>query len=434
MFVDPTGLFSENAYPLNNLAGGFATGTVASRPSIIDSSFARPFNSLSNTASLERDFKTDQFLAGLSVNGTSQRVPGAAITSHLQRYGTDPAYRNAVDYPVRADGYGALSGYFKDNEKYYREQGGFGGAIGSIANGILVGPAALFDTVPRAIAEGFADHREQIRRQIDTSDSFIDRTAGRVALGLNYFGEVTAQAGNATGASAPIIATGGASPAVAAVLTNKAVVGGVSALGLLDAVPTAIENYNAGNLSGTDVFYVIGNAIGLGYSLKPTPKTIVPRSHIASDDGVPNGLIRSGVRSETSGAVTNLGTRTVAENSAILARLRPGEGMSAVFDHSSGNLLLRPSSDVFGPLPQGWVRQIGGHADVRADLGLAIGENLTNAARGRLSGFAVVKEADGTVSFRWNSGQINPRSHGSRAVPQPLRPDIEAAVKESLGL
>ena len=50
LFVDPTGLCSENAYPLNNLAGGFATGTVASRPSIIDSSFSRPFSSFSNTS------------------------------------------------------------------------------------------------------------------------------------------------------------------------------------------------------------------------------------------------------------------------------------------------------------------------------------------------------------------------------------------------
>ena len=69
--------------------------------------------------------------------------------------------------------------------------------------------------------------------------------------------------------------------------------GGTSALGLLDAVPTALENYYDGNLSGTDIFYVVGNAIGLGYSLKPTPNTNVPRSHVASDDGVTNASVRN---------------------------------------------------------------------------------------------------------------------------------------------
>lgn len=137
--------------------------------------------------------------------------------------------------------------------------------------------------------------------------------------------------------------------------------------------------------------------------------------------------------SETTGAVTNLGTRTVGQNSDLFARLSPGEGMSGVFDHTSGNFVLRHSTDV-NPLPEGSVFRYGGHADVRADLGAAIGEDLTSAASGRLSGFSISKQADGTVTFGWNSGQINPGSHGSRGVPESLRAAIEAAVKNTLGL
>jgi hypothetical protein len=138
--------------------------------------------------------------------------------------------------------------------------------------------------------------------------------------------------------------------------------------------------------------------------------------------------------SETQGAITNLGSRTVQSNAALLDALPNGGGMSGVFDHSTGNFVLRNSSDVYGPLPEGWVRQIGGHAAVRSDLGLAIGEDLSGAAPGRLSGFAVVRGADGQIQFRWNSGQINIGSHGSRAVPEPLRPEIENAVNAATGL
>ena len=99
LYVDPTGLFSENAYPLNNLAGGFATGTLASRPSIIDSSFARPFNSLSNTASLSRDYLTNHLSSNGSLLPTAvPRRPSNVIENSLRRYNTDPSYREQVAY------------------------------------------------------------------------------------------------------------------------------------------------------------------------------------------------------------------------------------------------------------------------------------------------------------------------------------------------
>lgn len=142
-----------------------------------------------------------------------------------------------------------------------------------------------------------------------------------------------------------------------------------------------------------------------------------------------------GAVSETTGAITNLGTRTVAANADLFAKLRPGGGMSGVFDHSTGTFILRNSENVsIGPLRQGWVRQYGGHADVRVDLGHALGENLSQATRGRLSGFSLSKQADGTISFGWNSGMINSASHGNRAVPEALRNAIEEAVRKALGL
>jgi hypothetical protein len=108
--------------------------------------------------------------------------------------------------------------------------------------------------------------------------------------------------------------------------------------------------------------------------------------------------------------------------------------MSGVFDHSTGKFVLRPSEDVYGPLREGWVSQRGGHATVRADFGQAVGEDLSQAAKGRLSGFSLSKQPDGTVEFGWRSGVINPNSHGDRAVPEALRPAIEAAVRNALGL
>jgi hypothetical protein len=77
--------------------------------------------------------------------------------------------------------------------------------------------------------------------------------------------------------------------------------------------------------------------------------------------------------------------------------------------------------------------QTGGHAAVRQDLAAALGDDLTAAEPGRLSGFSVTKGATGEPQFGWNSGQINPASHGSRSVPEAARSQIEGTLKSSLG-
>ncbi len=138
----------------------------------------------------------------------------------------------------------------------------------------------------------------------------------------------------------------------------------------------------------------------------------------------------SAARTGTQGAITNLGLRDT--NAKLLSEIPTGEGMSGVYDHTLGRFVLRHSSNA-SPLPAGAVVQYGGHMDVRTSLGQAIGEDLAGAASGRLSGFSVVKEVDG-LRFGWNSGQINPGSHGARGVPDALRNEIEAAVRSALGL
>ena len=131
--------------------------------------------------------------------------------------------------------------------------------------------------------------------------------------------------------------------------------------------------------------------------------------------------------------MTNLGSRAVAENAELFGRLPAGEGMSGVFDHASSRFVLRHSTTA-SPLPEGSVARYGGHRAVRGDLAEALGDDLSSAASGRLSGFSVSKQADGSVRFGWNSGQINPGSHGTRAVPAELQAEIEASVRAALGL
>jgi hypothetical protein len=103
------------------------------------------------------------------------------------------------------------------------------------------------------------------------------------------------------------------------------------------------------------------------------------------------------VISETQGAITNLGSRTKAANTELFSHLEPGQGMSGAFDHDTGTFVLRPST-ILEPPPDGWVSRYGGHEDVVADLGEALGEDLTPGAQpSRLSGFSVVKEPDGSL-------------------------------------
>ncbi|MBN1546453.1 MAG: hypothetical protein JW902_07330 [Syntrophaceae bacterium] len=121
--------------------------------------------------------------------------------------------------------------------------------------------------------------------------------------------------------------------------------------------------------------------------------------------------------------------RTTAENLQVLNSLAEGDGMSGVYDHATGQVLLIRSTGEY-PRPEGWVAQRGGHADVFNELTNGTG-NLTKLP-GRFSGFYIQK-LEGKFVFGWNSGQVNSISHGgSYSVPEELRPEIMAAVKKTV--
>ncbi len=82
----------------------------------------------------------------------------------------------------------------------------------------------------------------------------------------------------------------------------------------------------------------------------------------------------------------------------ILEGHAPGQGFTGVYDASTGNVSLAPST-ANAEIPAGWVARAGGHADVSA----ALGGDPANQ-----SGFAVVLQNDGSLNITWKSGTLNP--------------------------
>jgi RHS repeat-associated protein len=115
----------------------------------------------------------------------------------------------------RSDGLGMVSGYLHDKAEEGQDEHTVVGALQSMAAGTLVGPTALFDTVPGAMMESAAESRRQIQKNLeDPKANAIDRSAARVALVVNHCGEGFAIYGlgeaQATLLGAPFILKGGA--------------------------------------------------------------------------------------------------------------------------------------------------------------------------------------------------------------------------------
>lgn len=98
-----------------------------------------------------------------------------------------------------------------------------------------------------------------------------------------------------------------------------------------------------------------------------------------------------------------------------------GQGFTGVFDSSTGQIRLNPST-ADPVLPPGFVRRAGGHADVSR----ALGGNPANH-----SGFAVILEENGTLRVTWRSGTLN--NTPDSMVPPELRPQIIRAIEEQTG-
>jgi RHS repeat-associated protein len=105
----------------------------------------------------------------------------------------------------------------------------------------------------------------------------------------------------------------------------------------------------------------------------------------------------------------------------ILEGHSSGQGFTGVYDASSGNVLLAPSTRD-AQIPAGWVARAGGHADVSATLG---GDAANH------SGFAVILQEDGTLNITWRSGTLNPPPN--YVVPPNLRPTIINEVQSATG-
>jgi hypothetical protein len=98
-----------------------------------------------------------------------------------------------------------------------------------------------------------------------------------------------------------------------------------------------------------------------------------------------------------------------------------GQGFTGVYDASTGNVLIAPST-ADAEIPAGWVARAGGHADVSA----ALGGDAANQ-----SGFAVILQEDGTLNITWTSRTLNPAP--SFQVPENLQQTIINTVQSATG-
>jgi len=118
--------------------------------------------------------------------------------------------------------------------------------------------------------------------------------------------------------------------------------------------------------------------------------------------------------------------RVLGRGEAPLASILEGhvapQGVSGVFDASTGRVLLRPSTEE-AVIPEGWVARGGGHAEVSAALG---------GNRASHSGFAAILQENGSLNITWRSGTLNPSSN-NYYVPARLRSSIMDAVEDATG-
>ena len=151
---------------------------------------------------------------------------------------------------------GATSKYYGELSEHYK----FSNPIASIYFGILAGPVALFDTVPRAIADSARWAREDIKETINTTKDPVQWGASYVAYPLTYGGEFLAQGGNGLGASAPAIIVGAEVPVVATLLSHPIVSYPLAGKATYDSIHAGIENTREGNFSGSDAAFIAMSA------------------------------------------------------------------------------------------------------------------------------------------------------------------------------
>lgn len=159
----------------------------------------------------------------------------------------------------RAKELGSVSGYLasvaNNNENW---------AITRILAGTAVGPAALFDTLPRAIKQSGVEARREINKTLEEKKDPVTQVAGQVAKAATHVGEVFAQGANGVGAAAPLIAGSAQSTAVAATLSHPVTVQTVRSLGAVAGTVNAVDTLKRGTFSGSDALGLIAPLVGGG--------------------------------------------------------------------------------------------------------------------------------------------------------------------------
>jgi hypothetical protein len=95
-----------------------------------------------------------------------------------------------------------------------------------------------------------------------------------------------------------------------------------------------------------------------------------------------------------------------------------GQGFTGVYDASTGQIMLVPST-ANPQIPPGWVARNGGHAAVSQALGGDAAEHY---------GFAAIIQENGSLQLTWRSGVLNSAYPGAE-VPMGIRPAIVQEVE-----
>jgi hypothetical protein len=101
-----------------------------------------------------------------------------------------------------------------------------------------------------------------------------------------------------------------------------------------------------------------------------------------------------------------------------------GQGFSGVYNPSSGQILMRPSTALV-PIPAGYVPRGGGHAVLAAEMGRSPSQ----------VGFTAFLQQNGALRIEWLSRSVNgmnPSFTGS-ILPASQRPAVLRAIEDATG-
>jgi RHS repeat-associated protein len=148
----------------------------------------------------------------------------------------------------------------------------------------------------------------------------------------------------------------------------------------------------------------------LGLAPAPNPHSYVPNPTSQAD---PLGL-----EACPGGGISN--TASVQENQAAIDALKPGDGMSGIYDPATGRFMALPSGDAEGAV----LARQGGHLTLNT---AAFGDSRTTVA------FTAIVQDDGSLALEWFSRGVNRRNFGDVIAPANVQPQIIRAIARATG-